>query len=107
MSTPASRQRQRQRRRAREKLWAAQSALAERHVDLVSYERVIADMNRRYREGLLSPFSGAQTIAIVEALRNATRAECTRLEAEVAKLQSACEKLEPKPSDPKTTLTSP
>lgn len=106
MSAPASRQRQRRRRRAREKLWAAQSALAERQVDLVAYERVVADMNKHKRshDGFLS-----QTVAIVEVLRDATRAECERLQAEVTELAISCQKLEPAStapttSDPETTL---
>jgi hypothetical protein len=82
----------------------AQSALAERQVDLVSYERVVVDMNKRSHDGFLS-----QTVAIVEVLRDATRVECERLQAEATGLASACQKLEPAStspttSDPETTL---
>ena len=68
MSSPQSKQRQRRRRRAREKLWAAKRDLAERQVDLVSYERVIADMDRR----AISP----SYIAIVRTCRDAARFDC-------------------------------
>ena len=85
MSTPASKKRQRQRRRAQEKLWAAKQALAERQIDLVSYTRVIADMERRQ----LSPFGGADAIAIVTVCRNTTRSECEQLEEVVAALEKA------------------
>lgn len=74
--------------------------LAARQVDLVSYERVVADMIKRYREGLLSPFSGAQTLSIVGALRDAVRVECEHLQAQVAALEDACKKLEPEAVSP-------
>ena len=93
MSSPASRRRQRQRRRAREKLWAAQKVLADRQVDLVSYDRVIADMHRRYRAGELSPYSGAQALSIVKVLRDATENECVKLTVDVSILQDTCKKL--------------
>jgi hypothetical protein len=95
MSSPASRRRQRQRRRASDRVGKAQAALAERHDDLVSYERVVADMDRRYAAGELSPFSGAQALALVKELRDATRDECRQLESEVKILKDARAKLEP------------
>jgi hypothetical protein len=84
VSSAASRKSQKQ-RRAREKLWAAKQALGERQVDLVSYTRVIADMERRQ----LSPFGGASAIAIVTVCRNTTRTECEQLETVVADLEKA------------------
>ena len=95
MSSPASRQRQRHRRRARQRLGEAQQALAERKVDLASYERVIADMNRRYRAGQMPLFSGGQTITLVETLRDAARSECEKLAGTLKDLETACAKLEP------------
>ena len=100
MSSAASRQRQRQRRRARGKLWAAQALLAERHVDLVSYDRVITDMDKRYRERQIPLFTGGQTIALVTGLRDATKSECDKLKADVRALEVACKKLEPKDGSP-------
>lgn len=94
MSSAASRQRQRKQRRAREKLWAAQKALADRVVAFESYERVIADMRARQ----LSPFSGAQAIAIVAVCRDAVGGECKRLQSDVAALKKAVS------SDPKETM---
>ena len=84
MSSPASRQRQRQRRRAREQLWAAQKLLADRQVDLVSYERVIVDMTTRRQ---LPPFGGSQAIALVTICRDVTRSDCERLCEVVADLE--------------------
>ena len=100
MSSAASRQRQRQRRRARGKLWAAQALLAERQVDLVSYDRVIADMDKRYRDRELALFTGGQAIALVTELRDATKGECEKLRADVKVLEIACKKLEPKDVSP-------
>jgi hypothetical protein len=85
VSSAASRTRQGQKRHAREKLWKAKQALAERQVDLVSYTRVIADMERRQ----LSPFGEASAIAIVTVCRNTTRTECAQLETVVANLEKA------------------
>jgi hypothetical protein len=83
VSSPQSRQRQRQRRRAQEKLWAAHKDLAERQADLVSYERVIADMDRR----ALPPFAGSQAIALVRACRDATLHDCEALDKRVTSLE--------------------
>ncbi len=83
MSSPASRRRQRQRRRSRQQLWTAQKDLAERQVDLTSYERVIADMGRRQ----LPPFGGAQAISIVAVCRDAIRHEYAQLAKVVADLE--------------------
>jgi hypothetical protein len=89
VSSPASRCRQRQRRRARERLWAAQGELAERHGDFIAYERVIADM---VGQGL-----PPQTRApLVIACREATRRECERLAKVVADLERTVTDLEPK-----------
>ena len=100
MSSPASRQRQRHRRRAREKIWAVQKDLAERQVDLVSYERVIVDMTTRRQ---MTPFGGEQAIALVTMCRDVTRSDCERLLEVVAALERAAEVLAP--SDPKETLS--
>lgn len=89
-SSSASRQRQRQRRRARKKLWDAQKDLAERQVDLVGYNRVIADMAKRE----LSPIGGQQAIAIVRVCRDMTEHDCDRLLKIVADLENAVEKAE-------------
>lgn len=62
-------------RKHKQKIVAAQQALAECEVDLVSYERVIADMTKRQ----LSPFSGAQAISIVDVCRAATESDRERL----------------------------
>lgn len=86
MSSPASRRRQRQRRHVRERLWAAQKNLAEREVDLVSYERVIVDMTTRRQ---LSPFGGEQAIALVTICRDVTRRDCEGLREVVADLEQA------------------
>lgn len=102
MSSAASRQRQRHRRRAREKLWAAQKDLAERQVDLVSYERVIVDMTTRRQ---LSPFGGDQAIALVTMCRNVTALDCERLAEIVADLKKADDALAL--SDPKETMRKP
>jgi hypothetical protein len=104
VSSAASRQRQRQRRRARERLWEARRQLAERQVNLVSYERVIIDMTTRRQ---LSPFSGFQALQIVTTFRDVTRRECDQLAEDVETLEAACKKLEPagaQASDPKATL---
>lgn len=93
MSSAASRQRQRQRRRARERLWAAQKELAERQVDLVSYERVIVDMTTRRQ---LSPFGGAIAIQIVTIGRDVARYDCAQLSKTIEDLKRAVEGLEPK-----------
>ena len=84
MSSPASRQRQRHRRRARERLWAAQKALAEREVDLVSYERVIVDMTTKRQ---LSPWGGEHAIELVTMCRDVTRSDCERLRQVVTDLE--------------------
>lgn len=76
MSSSASRQHQRQRRRTRARLWEAQKELAERQVDLVSYERVIVDMTTRRQ---LSPWGGEHAIELVTMCRNVTRSDCERL----------------------------
>lgn len=103
MSSPASRKRQRHRRRADEKIWAAQARLADREIDLAAYDRVLADMNRRFRAGTLSPFSGAQALSVVTVLRGAIAQERDRLAAEEAELVVARAKLSP-PSDPRETI---
>lgn len=92
MSSTASRQRQRQRRRARERLEASRQELAERQVDLVSYERVIGDMTTRRQ---LSPFGGFQALQLVTTFRDVTKRECDQLAEDVAILDAACKKLEP------------
>jgi len=94
VSPPQSRQRQRHKRRARTKLWDAQRQLAERQVDLVSYDRVIADMERRD----LSPFSGSIAVTIVHVCRDATRLDCKALSKKVADLEQRAEDLEPRAS---------
>jgi len=105
VSSPASRKRQRHRRRAEEKIWAAQTRLADRKKDLAAYDHVLADMEQRYREGSLSPFAGAQAVALVTSLRNDTKAVCDRLVTELADLETARQKLAPA-SDPKETMLS-
>ena len=100
MSSPASRRRQRQRRRAREKLWAVQSALATRMTDLASYDHVIADMDKRYRDRKLALFTGGQAIALVTGLRAETKHECDKLKADVRTLEIACKQLEPEGVSP-------
>lgn len=93
MSSSASRQRQRQRRQARQRLWDAQKTLAERQVDLVSYERVIIDMTTKRQ---LAPFGGDHAIELVTICRNVTRDDCARLCKAVEDLERAAEDLEPK-----------
>ena len=88
MSSASSRQRQRQRRRARERLWVAQKELAERQVDLVSYERVIINMTDQG----LPPETRAP---LVLKCRDATRSDCERLGKAVEELKRAAEELEP------------
>ena len=84
MSTAAAAKKYRlARKRAQAKLWAAKQSLAEHQVDLVSYTRVIADMERRQ----LSPFGGAGALAIVIVCRNTTKTECEQLEKVVADLE--------------------
>lgn len=100
MSSAASRQRQRQRRRARGKLWAAQKVLADRQIDLASYDRVITDMDKRYRDRELALFTGGQAIALVTGLRDATKSECDKLKVDVRTLEVVCKKLEPKDGSP-------
>lgn len=94
MSSAASRQRQRQRRRARARLWEAQKELAERQVDLVSYERVIIDMTTRRQ---LKPFGGDHAIDLVTTCRNVTRDDCERLSKIVDDLKTAVDDLAPTP----------
>ena len=94
MSSPASRQRQRHRRRARERLWSVQKELAERQVDLVSYVRVLADMERRYQEP--APLVSMQALAIVAVCRNQIRNDCERLLKAVEDQKQRVEDLEPK-----------
>lgn len=94
MSSPASRQRQRHRRRARERLWTATTALADREIDLAAYQRVISDMTTRRQ---LSPFGGEHSIELVTICRDATRDDCARLQAIIAELERAVEDLEPRP----------
>ena len=65
------------------KLRTARIDLAAREVDLASYDRVIADMTRRQ----LSPFSGAQAIAIVTICRDAIQHDCDLLRAMVQDLE--------------------
>ena len=95
MSSPASRRRQRQRRRAQQRLCAIQSTLTDRQVDLASYNRVIADMDKRYKAGDLSPFSGAQALSIVKVLLDAIKTECDQLMADITAQEVACKKLQP------------
>jgi uncharacterized protein YhaN len=105
VSSAASRKHQRNRRSAHDKLDRAENALADRQVDLVAYERVLADLTKYYREGLLSPFSGAQVLNVVEIFRNVARTDCAKLQEQVAELAKAYEKLKPpSTSDPRTTL---
>jgi hypothetical protein len=99
VSSPASRQRQRHRRRAREKLWATQKDLADRQVDLVSYERVIVDMTTRRQ---LAPFGGEQAITLVTICRDVTAQDCVRLAEIVADLEKSVD--DHAPSDPEETL---
>ena len=100
MSSPQSRQRQRHRRRAREKLWAAQKDLAERQVDVVSYTRVLADMEKCQ----LPQIAGEQArVIVLERLAVAAR-DCAHLLEEVADLEKAHAALAP--SDPKATIAS-
>jgi hypothetical protein len=61
------------------KLRAAQHVLADREIDLASYDRVIADMKSRG----LSPFA----IAVVDKCRDATRHDCDELREVVANLE--------------------
>ena len=105
MSSVASRRRQRQRRRARERLWAAQKDLAEREVDLVSYERVIVDMTTRRQ---LSPVSVVQAVSLVTICRDAAQRDCERLHGVVADRKQDVAALEPAdpPSDPEEMLSS-
>jgi len=93
MSSPASRRRQRQRRRAQERLWTVQSQLAERQAVLVSYDRVIADMEKHYNDRKLSLFSGAQAITLVTELRDVTKRECIKLKGDVRAQDLACKQL--------------
>jgi hypothetical protein len=72
-------------RQHKRKLEAAQKDLADRKADLASYERVIADMVRRE----LSPFGGAQAIAIVRVCRDVTARECEYLAGVVTDLEKA------------------
>jgi hypothetical protein len=104
VSSPASRKRQRHRRRAEEKIWDAQTRLADRKNDLAAYDHVLADMKLRYREGNLSPFTGAQAVGLVTSLRDDVKAACDRLIAELAELEIARQKLVPA-SDPKETMS--
>ena len=67
-------------RQPKKKLTEAQKNLAEREVDLVSYERVIADMSRR--------FSGAQAVALVTVCRDVARRDCEELRGVVKDLES-------------------
>lgn len=77
MNSTQSRQRQQRRR----KLWVAQKNLAEKQVDLTSYERVLADMERRRLSALAE-----QAISVVVMCRNETKRECARLTDVVAAL---------------------
>ena len=95
MSSPASRQRQRRRRRAQERVWATQTRLSERLAVLAAYNQVVDDLNRRYQEERLSPFSGAQTIALVTALRDEVQSECLKLQEDVTASETARKALEP------------
>ena len=94
MSSPASRQRQRHRRRARERLWTAQSALADREIVLAAYKRVDADMVQRYQEP--APLVSMQALAIVAVCRNAIEDDCKRLRQVIADLERVVVDLEPK-----------
>jgi hypothetical protein len=95
MSSPASRQRQRHRRRAQERLWTAQAALTDREADLVAYDRVIADIEHRYRDSRIAHLDGAQAVTVVTTLRDATKSECDKLAANITVLEIARKRLEP------------
>lgn len=104
MSSPASRQRQRHRRRARERLWAIQKDLAERQVDLVSYERVIADLTKQQQRVEVSPAElsqdGVAALQLVSISRDVTRADCERLLRFIETQKQRIKDLEPKQDDP-------
>lgn len=70
----------RRRRRLQKELAKLRTDLAEREVDLVAYERVLADMERR----ALSPFGGTQAITIVRICREATARQCELLRESLA-----------------------
>lgn len=74
--------------RARAKLRVVQHDLAEAQVDLVAYERVVIDMTRRSKDGLISPYSGGATISLVKIFRDAVCRQC----ADLAKAVKALEK---------------
>jgi hypothetical protein len=68
-------------RQHKKKLAAAELTLADREVDLVSYDRVIADMmNRR-------ALSGSQAIVIVRVCRDAIERDCAVLREDIADLE--------------------
>ena len=101
MSSPASRQRQRRRRRARERLWAIQDDLADRQVDLVSYERVIADLTKQQQRVEVSPAELSRdgvtaAIQLVSISRDVTRTDCERLLRFVEAQKQRIKELEPK-----------
>ena len=106
MSSPASRRRQRHRRRADQKVWTAQRALAEREADLAAYERVVADMDRRYRE---TGCMGTRALGLVEVLRDGVRLGCKQLQQNLTDLEAARKALEPvsefAASDPGETIS--
>lgn len=70
-------------RQHKRKLDEARAELAEREVDLVSYDRVLADMRCRG----LSPFGGAQALAIVQIFRDAIAHRCEQLREAIADLE--------------------
>jgi hypothetical protein len=72
------------RRRQRARLQAAQKDLAERQVDLVSYERVLVDMTTRRQ---LGPFGGDHAITLVTICRDMTRNDCEGLRKIVEDLE--------------------
>jgi hypothetical protein len=103
MSSPASRRRQRHRRRAHHRVYAAQTALAERHVDLVSYTRVVADMEKRL-DPAQSP-TAMIAITVVRSLLGKTAEDCTKIEATIAELEQAVVEQESIPSsDPEESM---
>ena len=95
MSSPASRQRQRRRRRAQERVWATQQRLSEQLAVLAAYNHVAEDLKRRYQEERLSPFSGAHTIVLIDALRDEVQTECVKLQEDVTASETARKALEP------------
>jgi len=84
-------QKQRQWRKAKERVWSTQRELAERQVDLVSYERVLADMERS-----LSLSSSNAAIVAVRACRDAVQSDCERLTKKTADLGQEAAVLKPK-----------